>query len=254
MTYDPSSLTPRTARLRRALSLGTRVVAGVVGIGFFKSEVQRIESLPPDITNRLYLALLAATLLLTAGWILVGDKELGILCEWLDPKAYEPPDETLVILGIAVALILLFFAARNAVWFGVTYSVYTAINLAAVIHFRKQMVDAIAKSRVRLDEESPKDASLYRAAIDLIEAYYLKRPNTARVAGTLVLALSGLSLSIIFRRGNHANLDAYSYITYLLSVLLLEGAVAFLWRAKLYAGIHPLAVSKREAERNRSTP
>jgi hypothetical protein len=249
MNYIPKKLEERTTHLRRAIDWSAKVVLGVVGVGLFRSEVERVRTLPHDVINNLYLALLAATLLLTAGWILVSLKELTIICEWLDPMVYDPPDETLVGLGIAVALSALFFASRSPLWFGVSYSVYTAINLAAVIHLRKQMVDVIARSRARLDVEPPAGAQLYRRAIDLLELYYVKRPNTLRVAATLALALAGLALSIVSQDEAHASFKAYAYVLYLTSLVVLEGLVAFVWRARLYGGVRPLAAAKHELER-----
>ena len=70
MNYLPKKLEERATHLRKAISWSTGAVIAVVGAGFFKSEVERVRALPRDITNELYLALLAATLLLTVGWSL----------------------------------------------------------------------------------------------------------------------------------------------------------------------------------------
>jgi hypothetical protein len=247
--YDPRILKGRAAKLRSSLKWGARAIASVVGLGFFRSEVQRIESLPYDLTNYLYLTLLASTLLLTAGWVAVGHKELGIICDWLDPDSYTPPDETLAVWSLAGALAFLFFAARNPLWFGISYFLYTAINLIAVIYFRKQMNSAIGGSRKRLQRECPPNGPLYLDAVNLLDSYYLQRPNIERVAATLVLALGGLILSAAPRLGNVRSLSIYAYLLYLFSIIVLEGAVAFFWRWKLYAGIRPLTVARDEAER-----
>jgi hypothetical protein len=225
----------------------------VVGAGFFKSEVERVRALPRDIANELYLALLAATLLLTVGWSLVSHKELSILCEWLDPKDYQPPDESLVGFGIAAALSVLFFASRSPLWFGISYSVYAAINLAAVIHLKNQMVTATHGSRQRLEDEPPEGAQLYQEAIDLLDLHYVKRPNVLRVATILVLAVTGLTLSILSKDGVHPRLNTYAYLVYLTSLVVLEGLVMFVWRAKLYSGVKPLAVARYELERARTS-
>src|SRR5258708_4898895 len=248
MNYLPRKIEERTT-MRQAVDWSTKLVVGVVGVGLFKSEVERIRARRRDMTNELYLGLLAATLLLTAGWILVSHKELSILCEWLDPKDYPPPDERAVGLVIAGALSVLFFASRSPLWFGVSYSVYTALNLAAVIHLKHQMVTALRGSRIRLDEERPVGAEFYRAAIDKLEVHYVRRPNVLRVGATLCLGLAGLALSIVARNGAHERLNAYAYVLYLTSLVVFEGFVMFFWRAQLYAGVKPLAVAKYELER-----
>jgi hypothetical protein len=187
-------------------------------------------------------------LLLTVGWIVVSRKELSILCNWLDPGAYEPPDETMVAMGIAGALAILFFASRSTLWFGIAYSVYAAINLAAVVHFKNQMVDVIGRSRTQLDKNPPLGVSLYRSAIDLLEVHYVKRHNITRVAATLFLGLTGLALSILSRDGVHSRLNTYAYIPYLSALVLLEGVVMFSWRAHLYRAVRPLVAARYEVE------
>src|SRR5580704_3445571 len=234
MYYLPKKLEERATHLRNAIYWSTTGVVAVVGAGFFRSEVERVTALPHDIANNLYLTLLAACLLLTVGWSLVSDKELTILCEWLDPKDYKPPDERLVGFGITVALSILFFASRSPLWFGISYSAYAAINLGAVIHLKHQMVAAARGSRRRLKDEPPAGAQLYEQAIDLLELHYVKRPNVLRVGTTLALGAMGLALSIVAKDGVHSRLNIYAYLVYLASLIVLEGLVMFVWRAKLY--------------------
>src|SRR5947199_10130719 len=74
-----------------------------------------------------------------------------------------PPQETLVIMGIAVCLVILLFATRNAFLFGIAYTLYSAMNLWAVIHFRSQLRIALTGSVIRLQEESadPSDSAQF---------------------------------------------------------------------------------------------
>ena len=250
MSYIPKEFEKQTTNMRRAVEWGTGLIAGLAGVGLFKSEVQRIMSLPSDPVNYLYLSLLSTTVLLAAGWIIVAYKELGIVCEWLDPKEYKPPDETITILSIAVALVGLLFTARDALWFGFAYSIYSAVNLAASIHLRNEYQTAIRRSRQRLESEPPSNASIYLGALVLLNVFYVRRPNIRRVIVMLFLGLTGLGCSLIGVVGHHKNLISDAYIIYLFSILILEGAVAYFWRAKLYNGLRPLDVAKYESERS----
>src|SRR5258708_18764596 len=110
MNYLPRKIEERTT-MRQAVDWSTKLVVGVVGVGLFKSEVERIRALPRDMNNELYLGLLAATLLLTAGWILVSHKELNILCEWLHTKDYPPPYQRAHSLYIAAAMYVLYLSS-----------------------------------------------------------------------------------------------------------------------------------------------
>ena len=112
------------------------------------------------------------------------------------------------------------------------------------------MNKAIPKSRIRLEnahntlDESA--YSTYRDALDLLHAYYVKQPNVPRVAASLILAFSGLICAFFGVRLVSLKLNIAAYVIYLLSVVCVEGGVAFYWRAKLYSRIRPLAAAKYE--------
>jgi len=237
MNFVKGDLGKRASRIKRAVTWGTDLVLGVVGLGFLKSEIQRISALPHDINNYAYIGLLVAVLLLMGGWILVAHKESDIIGEWLDPLGYTPPDEMLVALGFALILVALVYASRNAVAFGIVYSVYAMGNLFAVIHLRRQMEVIIGGSRKQLAEEPPETAPTWEKAIDVLDTFYLKRPNIERVAGTLVFGVVGLVLSLRARCAPDGKLELYAFFVYSASVVLLEGVVMFFWRGKFYGGI-----------------
>lgn len=249
-TYDPTMTDTRAAQLKRAVSYGTGVITTAFGVGLFGSELSRIESLPQNLQNDLYLSLLAAVTLLTAGWIVVANKELGIMCEFLHPADYHFPDENLTAFAIALSLVVLLYTCRNPLWFGVSYSIYTALNLVGSLDLREQMKKAIPKSSVRLERArstlGEAAYSTYRDALNLLNGYYIKQPNVWRVAATLVLACAGLICSLFGAKFANISVNISAYIIYLSSVVCIEGGVAFFWRAQLYRRIRPLAVAKYE--------
>ena len=249
MNYLPKKFEPRVTPLRRSLTWGMGFIGTVLGLSIFKTELDRILSLPRNTTGILYLSLFAATLLLTAGWMAVSHKELNILCEWLDPEEYEPPDGMLVGLAVAAALLTLLFAARSAFWFGLAYSIYTAINVIAVLYLARQLTRAIALSQSKLHQETGETATIYRQALGELHSYYLSKRNLLRVTATLVLAVTGLILSYFARRSATGRLEIYAYSVYLTSIMVLEGALAFLWRARLYAIFNRLNARRITVER-----
>lgn len=249
MNYLPKRFEDRAAPLRRHMNWGMGIITFLLGLGLFKTEVDRIISMPRSVVNILYLALFGATLLLTGGWMAVSNKELSILCEWFDPKEYELPDGFLISPLVALALIALLVAARNAVWFGVLYTIYTTLNLVAVLYFNTQLKTALVRSRIRLAEDRPVAVAVYEDALNVIESYYVVRPNTGRVISTLILSVVGLTLSCIALGHRSGWIEPAAYIIYLLSIALFEGIVAFSWRAKFYRQIHDLNAVRCELER-----
>src|SRR6266481_703506 len=207
MIYDPQrgALKGRTKSLREAIRWSSRLLGVFLGLGFFTSEILRIKSLPPSLSNDLYLALLFLVGLLTGYWWWVTNKELDALCEWLDPKAYEPPDDSLVAIGITAVLALMIFSSRSPILFGIIYSVYNAANFLACRHLQHEVAEATRASRERLDLEGSDMAKVYGQAINVIEAYYVDRPHLLRIAITLTLSLVGLALAI-GAKTRHTNL------------------------------------------------
>jgi hypothetical protein len=249
MNYLPEKNIKRGAPIRRTIDWSTKLILGVVGIGLFRSELMRIASLPYSLDNELYLALLASTALLTAGWIIVANKEFDIMCEFLDPEDYKPPDEIVTGLVVAATLTVLLYTSRNPIWFGISYVVYAGLSIYAwwVVGF--QMKTAIAKTHSRLDKDPKSDAPFIREALELLSSYYVKQPNIPRLVGCLILGVVGLGLAVFGQSKADMLLNEIAYVCFLLSIIGLEGGVAFYWRSKLYRGIGSLEIAKQEAER-----
>ena len=227
---------------------GAWLIALILGLGLLTREVQRILSLPLRLDNFLYLVLLLSVSLLIGGWKWVSQKELGLLCEWLDPRDYTIPEETIVIVGISAALGILLLTARQPVFFGVAYVLYCSANLAAWLHFKNKLMEALRKSRARLDEGAglPGAETLYSAALDYIEKYYVLRPHTFRLLTILILAVFGLISACYGAFGGIAGARIASYAVYIFAVLAVEVIIITCWRLRYYSDLHHLAAELSE--------
>ena len=96
MVYSTAATERRAVNIRHAIDWGTKLILMLVGIGLFRTEFLRIISMPRELNNELYLVLLAAAALLTAGSRIVANKEFEIMCDFLDPLEYEIPNEIFV--------------------------------------------------------------------------------------------------------------------------------------------------------------
>jgi hypothetical protein len=249
MNYLPEKNIKRGALIRRTITWSTNFILTVAGIGLFRSELIRIASLPYALDNELYLALLASTALLTAGWIVVANKEFDIMCDFLDPEDYRPPDEIVVGFTVAATLIVLLYTSRNAIWFGVSYIVYALVSIYGWWTVGQQLKIAIAKSHIRLDKYPDSDAPYIREALRLLSRYYVEQPNITRLVACLILGILGLGLAFFGHLRADPFFTAFAYLSYLISIVCLEGGVAFYWRLKLYSGIGRQEIAKHEAER-----
>jgi len=153
-----------------------------------------------------------------------------------------------------VALVSLLFASRNPVFFGVSYSVYTGLNLLAARHLSTELVTVFKASWKRLSSSNSDTREVYEQALRALEAYYVARPNIFRVALTFVLSVVGLAISIYGRVSGRRYLDAVSYGVYVTSVLVLELILIFWWRQSLYQSLRPLnaALYEKGRAKNRS--
>ena len=256
MVYQPHSLDKPTGPIRQAMEYGVWVIATVLGLGLLTKELQKIFDVPLGLGAILYLALLFSVCLLVAGWKWVSQREFGLLCEWLDPKDYNPPEETFVIVGISVGLGLLLLAAHYPVIFGSVYTVYICANFAASLHFQKQMILLLQKSRERLRREGvdlPEKRSIYSAALDNIEYYYIVRPHQLRFIFILLLAIFGLAAALYSAHEGSVAFTNAAYISYILSVFVLEEVVITRWRLRYYAKMQSLSTMVAELSRTYST-
>ena len=248
MGYSTAATERRAVNIRHAIDYGTKLILTVVGIGMFRSELLRIMSLPRMLNNELYLVLLFAAALLTAGWIFVANKEFEIMCDFLDPLAYEIPNEMYVGLAIAAALTILLYTARNPVWFGVSYSAYMLLSVLGWSRAKRDMDKAIKASREKLEDEPKKMRDLYGGALNILYSYYVRQANLPRVWASFVLGVSGLIFSLLAVKLGQTIFNTVAYVIFIFSILVLEGGLAFYWRFKLYSQVRPFETAKHDIE------
>lgn len=223
----------------------------LVGIGLFRTELLRITSLPRALNNELYLVLLGAATLLTAGWIFVANKEFDIMCDFLDPLEYQMPNEVFVGLAIAAALTILLYTARNPLWFGVSYSTYMLLSVLGWTRLKAEMEKAINGSRQKLLDESERKRDIYGAALDILYSYYVRQANLPRVWASFALGILGLISSLIALTLGRVIFNSVAYVIFIVSILVFEGGLAFYWRFKLYAQVRRFEAVKHDLEHPR---
>ena len=113
-----------------------------------------------------------------------------------------------------------------------------------------ELDDAIKKSRERLEVEPAEIKENRSAALDVLERYYLVRPQVARVELTLALAVIGLSVAIFGRFTHDPWGNAVADVIYICSVLGLEHIWILRWRFSLYGSFRALDAARYEQEHN----
>jgi uncharacterized membrane protein YqjE len=248
MGYSTAATERRAVDIRHAIDYGTKLILMLVGIGLFRTELLRIISLPQELNNELYLVLLAAATLLTAGWIFVANKEFEIMCDFLDPLEYDIPNEIFVGLAIAAALTILLYTARNPLWFGISYSAYMLLSVIGWTRVKREMDKAIKGSREKLLDEPEKKRDIYGGALDILYSYYVRQANLPRVWTSFALGLLGLMFSVLGLILSRAVFNTIAYVIFVLSILAFEGGLAFYWRFRLYAQVRPFETAKHDLE------
>jgi uncharacterized membrane protein YphA (DoxX/SURF4 family) len=253
MVYGPKGI----KKLPEAYGIGVKVIMAVFSGGFIISELQRIQKLGASPVNVAYLGLLAATALLVGGWIVFLKKDLDVLESWLDPVGYEPPEETLVSVGLAIVLASLLLTARYVRLFGIVYVLYTAGNLVASRHLRRQSLDAILSSRKWLDEDRNKpelavSVAIYDRALDALERFLLRRPNLLRIATCLGLAALGLVFAAYGHTARRQSAELIAYGIYIASIIGPDLGVMMGWRLSLFGALRPLEAARYELKRRQA--
>jgi hypothetical protein len=248
MGYSAGSIGNRAVDIRHAIDYGTKLILMCVGIGLFRTELLRIISLPRELNNELYLVLLTAATLLTAGWIFVSNKEFEIMCDFLDPLDYEIPKGIFVGMAIATALTILLYTARNPLWFGISYSAYMLLSVFGWKRVTSEMDKAIEGSREKLLDEPERKREIYGGALDILYSYYVRQANLPRVWTSFALGVVGLMFSLLARTLDRAVFNTIAYVIFILSILALEGVLAFYWRFRLYAQVRPFETAKHDLE------
>ncbi len=249
MAYEPGDLEKRVKEIRKSISWGQGAITAALGLGLLSTEIKKILSLPHQLNDFLYLALLIAIGVKVALWIWVSQKELALFCQWLDPEEYEPPDETLIIVGFAVVLAILLYAARNPIVFGAAYTVYSVANVLGWKHIRGEIKTAVTKSRLRLKDEPSEQAGIIEQALALIERYYVEAPHIARSSLGLILAITGLAISTYGGLRHNQTATAGAYLVYIFDTLIIEELGTMRLRLALYAGLRPLSAKVHDLER-----
>ncbi len=254
MPYSTRRTSERAVQMRRTIGYGKNIIGGVVVAAYIQTQASGIFAHPYNLNHILYLVLLVATGLLTYGWIFVTNRELDILCQFLDPVEYLMPSETAMGISTALALTILLYTAREPLWFGASYSAYMLLSVIFWKHGLAEIDKAIRGSRKHLNDESDRRRNVYGGALDLLHSYYVRQPNMRRLYVSLVLGLAGLALSILALKYVPARLQTIAYVAYIVSVLGFEVGLASYWRFKLYRTAVPfeMAISDFEdQERNR---
>lgn len=118
----------------RNIRIGGGLVGAAVTVGFFSKEVQRTLALPPLLKNDLYLSFLLLTFLLIGSWFLCALMHVEQMGKWSDPVNYQPPEEVIRIVAFAAVFIALIYATREALAFGIVYTIYVLMNLFTMLH------------------------------------------------------------------------------------------------------------------------
>src|SRR5205823_5806988 len=137
--------------------------------------------------------------------------------------------------GIAIALGILLFVARSPFYFGVAYSLYSAINLASVGHLGVEMCKALNASQDRLTKEGtdvPKNARIYAKALELLRKYYLSKYHILRLLLILIIAITGLVVGSYGRCYQSQRADTLAYALFIFDVVVLEGVYISIWRER----------------------
>lgn len=256
MTYEPGYLRERSKEIIRARNWGIGVITALIGLGFLVSEIQRLQAFQFDILQYAYLVLFAVTWLLVFLWIWATQRELDLLFDWLDPERYVPPSsikETLLILFFGVTLAGMLLAARNPWSYGVVFTTYSAVLLAATSYVKREIEKAIvsSKSRARKDtanKELEPRATLYLRGIDALEHYFLKRPQVLRLTITLIASTAASAFGVWFKLGGPRITGLIAYLGFATTIVVSEFVIGR-WRCVRDGAIRKILCELSEHER-----
>lgn len=152
MTYEPN-LEARSKDIINARKWGIGLITSFLGLGMFISEIQRIKEIILNPSSLAYLTLFISTGSLVFLWIWVAHKELDLCFNWLDPQRYKPPSslkETAMIISCGIILSLLFFAARDPLFYSIIFTIYSVTVTFTNAYTRSEIKKAIDSSKIRL--------------------------------------------------------------------------------------------------------
>lgn len=202
----------------------------------FVSEFHRIRALPPSILNYGYLSCFVIVAALIFAWIWVTEYELG-LDVWLYPKKKRIPSgtkETAQVLLLGLALVALFYAARDALLFAGAFTVYSSVVCLAVFRMNTLELPPLFADSCEHLNENPKSWSheitrLRLEAISVLDSYFLKRPHTPRHVLILDAAFVACLIALYGQLRNRPEWGLAAYaLTF--STILVSECVIFSWR------------------------
>lgn len=250
--YDPHKRwRDSQAGVVRAWKWAARIGGGLLGLLgtlIVGPDVLRVLALPSSTSNLLFLILFAMQGLFIILWILVTERELLLMAQWLDPVDYEPPSgQTQMIesVGIAVFLVAMLVATRNPLWYGAMFLLYSTVDFIGGRYFNAQLRKAIDGSEAHLkaveDTMNSDVASTYHSALDVIASYWLKprRPRARRHVFLLTFGAVGLLLAIGWKTYGNDRLRSAAYLVFIVNLLVSE-VVIWRWREVRDESLHNL--------------
>ena len=256
MVYRPNMETSRSAKsIRQARQWGVGIITTSAGIGMMLSEIQRVKASINSPLTLSYLTLFAITGVLILLWIWATSKELDLCFEWLDPERYSPPSslkETIMIAGIGIILGLLLFAARDPLYYGIVFTLYSAFVTYAYYYTKTEILQAIEASRRRLDAETGGDqaalGSEYRKGVDVLEKFFILRPQTMRHIIILFTSGLGMSFGLIWKLLGKEVFGILSYGILGITIVVSEIVIAK-WRLDRDGALRPIEAEVSELSR-----
>jgi hypothetical protein len=244
--------------LLRAREYAVSGITAVLGVSLFVQEVQRIRELPFCLVNYEYLALLAVTGALVFLWIW-GSEELEMLRRWLDPEEWPASSfsQLAMIMGLAFALVCLFFASRDIRWYTSLFLLYMMMDFGMLRYVHGMIRHAVDGSYKRVREDRSPTADLYAKAIEQIEHYYFVRPHDLR--RFVVFFAMGIAWLLAFK-GSYDNQgcndDIFVKLAYGLSIVTVTASeiVIGYWRQARDSGLRAVETGLSEARRQIDTP
>lgn len=190
---------------------------------------------PLTFNNILFLVLLGVQGLLVVVWIWATKRELELLEAWTDPAGYEPPSgEAQLWFGLAFAVLLSSMVAtpRYPRIYGAVFLIYSIVLLLGNRYFMDEVRQNIAGSRAELSLDSVStDHAKERIAqvLDILEAYFLKRPQSVKIIFVGITGMIGLCAAIGSSILRSSLLEDSAYIVYTINLLVSEGLL-MRWR------------------------
>lgn len=259
MPYEPKQFRETGKDVVSVRDWAVRLVAGVLGIGFLFTELQRILALPADYLKYAHLALLAVVIGLLFLWFWATDKELNLLLDWLDPVSYLIPislGEVFTILGFGVLLVFLVFAARDPFWFAIAFSTYSLALIFAAKYMNSQIETAVRQSRLRATvdlnvPELAERAKIFLSAVDVLDAYFLGRPTIGRLIVILAFSVVGLCIGAWWTVSQYEILALLTYGIFI-AVIVVSEFVIGQWRIERDRQLRSISAQLREVERSQA--